>query len=94
MNDINYRKTVNFLYDSGLKNRYFTSVDVSMLGYGCGLSQYPLFYVKYLDIYQVLTRPYIGSFDGFPGDKLISRNGCWTSQVKHKHFSGDVLKPG
>ena len=53
------------------ENSYFTSVDVSMLGYGCGLSQYPLFYVKYLDIYQVLPRPYIGSFDCFLGDKLI-----------------------
>ena len=42
-----------------------------MLGYGCGVSQYPQFYVKDLDIYQVLPYPYIGYFDGFPGDKLM-----------------------
>ena len=41
-----------------------------MLGYGCGVSQYPRFYDKYLDMYQVLPRPYIGSLYGFPGDKF------------------------
>ena len=58
------------------KNRYFTSADVSMLGYGCGVSQYPQFYVKDLDMYQVLPRPFIGYFDGFPGEKSIKKNGC------------------
>ena len=42
-----------------------------MLGYGCDVSQCPQFYDKDLDMYQVLPRPYIGSFDGLPGDKLI-----------------------
>ena len=42
-----------------------------MLGYGCGVSQYPQYFVKDLDIYQVLPRPYLSSFDSFPGDKLI-----------------------
>ena len=46
-----------------------------MLGYGCGVSQYPQIYVKYLDMYQVLPRPYIGSFDGFPVDNLIKKMG-------------------
>ena len=46
-----------------------------MLGYGCGVSQYPQFYVKDLYMYQVLPRPYIGSFDGLPGDKLIKKMG-------------------
>ena len=41
------------LHDAGWKNGYFTSSDASMLGYGCGVSQYPQFYVKYLDMYQV-----------------------------------------
>ena len=53
------------------KNSYFNSAGFSMLGYVCGVSQYPQFYDKCLDMYQVLPRPYIGSFDGFPGDKLI-----------------------
>ena len=42
-----------------------------MLGYRCGVSQYIQFYVKDLDMYQVLTHPYIGSFDGFTGENLI-----------------------
>ena len=64
------------LHDAGWKNGYFTSSDASMLGYGCGVSQYPQFYVKYLDMYQVLPHPYIGSFYGFPGDKLALKNWC------------------
>ena len=47
-----------------------------MLDYGFGVSQYPQFYDKDLYMYQVLPRPYIGSFDGFPRDKLILKNGC------------------
>ena len=46
-----------------------------MLGYWFGVSQYPQFYAKDLDMYQLLPRPYIGSFDGFPGDKLILKMG-------------------
>ena len=44
-----------------------------MLGYGCDVSQYPQFYDKYLDMNQVLPRPYMGSFEGFPGDKSIKK---------------------
>ena len=42
-----------------------------MLGYGCGVSQYPQFYDKDLDMYQVLPRPHMGSFEGFPGHNYI-----------------------
>ena len=42
-----------------------------MLGFVCGVSQYPHFFVTDLDMYQVLPRPYLRSFDGFPGDNLI-----------------------
>ena len=45
-----------------------------MLGYGCGVSQYPKFFGQYLDMYQVSPRPYLGSFDGGPRDKLIKKN--------------------
>ena len=44
-----------------------------MIFYGCAVSQYPQFCDKYLDMYQVLPRPYIGSFDSFPGDKFIKK---------------------
>ena len=69
--DINYNKTVKKLHDAGWKTNYFISADVYMLGYGCCVSQYPQFFVKYLDIYQVLPSPYLVSFDGGSGDRLI-----------------------
>ena len=31
------------------------------------------FFIKDLDMYQVLPRPYLGSFDGGTGDKLIKK---------------------
>ena len=59
------------------KNRFFTSDDVSMLGFGCGVSQYPQFYYQDLDKYQVLPRPYLGSFEGYRKEKFIEKNGCY-----------------
>ena len=70
---MNYKKTVRKLHDTGCKNSYHTSTDVSMLGYGCGVSQYTQFFVKDLYMYQVLPCPYKGSFDGFPGYKFIKK---------------------
>ena len=58
-----------------MKNSYHTSDDVSMLGYGCGVSQYPQFFVEDLDMYQMLPRPYLRSFDGGTEDKLIKKLG-------------------
>ena len=43
MNDINYNRTVMNLHNDGWKNS-FTSVDVSMLGYGYVVSLYNQFY--------------------------------------------------
>ena len=71
LNDINYKRTVRKLNNSGKKNSYLTSADVSMLGNGCGVSQYPQFYDRELDKYQVLPRPYLRYFEVFPGDKFI-----------------------
>ena len=42
-----------------------------MLGYAYGVYQYPQFYDKELDKYQVLPRTYRGYFEGFPGDKFV-----------------------
>ena len=63
------------LHDTGWKNSYHTSADVSMLGYGCGVSQYPQFFVEYLFMYHMLPRPYLRYFDGGTGDKL-RKIGC------------------
>ena len=53
---------VRKLHDAGFKKGYFSSGDVSMLSHGCGVSHYPEFYDQELDKYQVLPRPYLGSF--------------------------------
>ena len=42
-----------------------------MLSYGCGVSQYTQFYDKYVDMYQVLPRPYMGSSEVLPGENCI-----------------------
>ena len=68
---MNYKITVRKLHDTGGKNSYFTSADVYMLGYGCGVSMYPQFSVEDLGIYQMLPHTYLRSFDGGPGEKLI-----------------------
>ena len=52
-----------------------------MLGYGCGVYQYPQFFVKDLDIYQMLPRPYLRSFDGCPGEKLIKK---WVTNLANR----------
>ena len=73
---MNYKKTVRKLHDTGWKKSYHTSDDVSMLGYVCGVSQYPQFFVEDLYIYHMLPRPYLRSFYGGPGDKLMKKIGC------------------
>ena len=40
----NYRTTVQTMHKFCWKTQYFKSADVSMLGHGCGVSQYPQFY--------------------------------------------------
>ena len=40
----NYITTVQTMHKFGWKAQYFKSSDVSMLGHGCGVSQYPQFY--------------------------------------------------
>ena len=65
--------TVRKLNDCGWKNSSYKSSDVSMLSYGCGVSMYPQLFVENLDIYQMLPRPYLRSFDGGPGDKLLKQ---------------------
>ena len=54
---MNYKKTVRKLRDTGWENSYHTSYDVSIIGYGYAVSQYPQFFVEDLDMYQVLPRP-------------------------------------
>ena len=70
LNDINYKGTLRKLHDDVWKYSYFTSADIPMLDYGCGVSHYPQFYDKDLDRYQVLPRTFRDYFEGFPVDKF------------------------
>ena len=38
------KTTVQNMYKLGWKAQFFKSDDISMLGHGCGVSQYPQFY--------------------------------------------------
>ena len=41
-----YKTSIQNMHKLDLKANFFNSFDVSMLGYGCGVSQYPQFYDK------------------------------------------------
>ena len=61
-----YKTKIQNIYKLGWKEQFFKYADVSMLVHGCGVSQYPQFYDIIKNIYQMLPRPYKGSY---PGDK-------------------------
>ena len=72
-NDINYKKTIRKLHDSGWENSYFTSTDVSMLDYGCGVSKYHQFMIR-IQIFIKCHNVYIGVFLGFSLRQVCKRN--------------------
>ena len=53
-----------------------------MLGYGCGVSMYPQFFVDYLKTYQMLLRPYMISFDGEPADQVLKQK--WVLELANR----------
>ena len=44
LDELTYRTAINNINKLGWKAQYFKSTDVSMLGHGCGVSQYPQVY--------------------------------------------------
>ena len=64
------------------KNSYHASADVSMLGYGCGVSMYPQFFVEDLKTYHMLPLPYISSFDGGPTDQVLKQK--WVLELANR----------
>ena len=66
-----YRSSVQNMHKNGWKAQYFKYSDVSMLGHGCGVSQYPQFYDTNKNIYQMLPRPYVVSYSGQKGHKIL-----------------------
>ena len=59
-----YKTTIQNIHKLGCKAQLFKSTDVSMLGHGCGVSQYPQFYEKIKNKYKLLPCPYMGSYLG------------------------------
>ena len=41
-----YKTTIHNMHKLGWKSKFFKSADVSILGHGCVVSQYPQFYDK------------------------------------------------
>ena len=62
------------MHKLGWKAQYFKSADVSMLGHSCGVSTYPQFYDMIKNIYQMLPRPYHGSYSGEKGHDFLQQS--------------------
>ena len=59
-----YKTTIQNMNNLGWKAQFLKSAGVSILGHGCGVSKYPQFYDRIKYIYQMLPRPYVGSYIG------------------------------
>ena len=68
-----YKTSIRNMHKLGWKANYINSTDVSMLGHGCGVSQYPQFYDTNNKKYQMLPRPYVGSYSGQKGHKMLQQ---------------------
>ena len=68
---ISIKREKSWSYMILVGKKVFNFVDFSMLGFGYGVFQYPRFYHQDLYQYQVLKIPYLGSFEGYPGEKFI-----------------------
>ena len=61
INEGTYKTTIINMHKLGWEANYFKSAHVSMLGHGCGISQYPQFYDR-TKKNQVLPHPYVVSY--------------------------------
>ena len=59
-----YKTNVQNMHNLVWKAQFFKSVDVLMLGHGCGVSQCPQFYDRIKNKYQMLPCSYVGSYIG------------------------------
>ena len=62
-----YKTTIQNMHKLGWKAQFFKQDGVLMLGHGCGVSQYPQFYDRIKNMYQMILRPYVGSYSGEKG---------------------------
>ena len=68
-----HTKKIHNMHKLGWKVKYFKSTEVSMLGHGCGVSQYPEVYDTIKNIYQMLPYPYVGSYSGEKGHQFFHK---------------------
>ena len=59
----NNKHTIKKIHIYGFKDNYFKLAEVSMVGHGCGVLQFPPFYEKIVYIYIMLPHPYVGSYE-------------------------------
>ena len=81
-----YKISILNIHKLDSKANYFNSADVSMLGYGFGVSKYPQFYYRTKNIYQMLPRPYMGSYSGENGHQFIQENWFLHYHNQSKHL--------
>ena len=67
-----YKTTINNMNKLGWKAQLFKFADVSMLGHGFGLSQYPQFYDR-IKNYQTLPHTYVRSYTGEKGHHFLHK---------------------
>ena len=68
-----YKTTIQNMQKLGCKEQLFKSADVSILGHGCGVSQYPRFYGR-IKKNQMLPRPNVGSYSGKKGHQIFTNH--------------------
>ena len=66
-----YRTSIQNLHKICWRAQYFKYYDVSMLGHGCGVSQYPQFHGNIKNKYQMLPHLYVGSYSGEKGRHFL-----------------------
>ena len=55
LDEVKYKTSIQNMHKLGWKGNYFNSTYVSMLGHGCGVSQYPQLYGRTKYISNVTT---------------------------------------
>ena len=68
-----YKTSIQNMHNIGSKENFFKSDDVSILGHGCGVSQFPQFYEKIKKKYQLLPRSCVGSYLGEMGHSFLQK---------------------
>ena len=75
LGEVTYKTTLQNIHKLEWKAQFLKSADVFMLGHGCGVSQHPQVYDRIKKKYQMLPRPYVGSYSGSKGHQFFKNHG-------------------